>query len=128
MRSLAFYPERNQALTRAIPAQSEKAAATQEPAVPTVYPRAIVAAVAAFLVTTATRAQDPPKWEKCYGIVKAGQNHCGANDHACAGKAVRDSDPNEWVFVPKGTCEKFVGASLYPKDEYKPKQPQVVRE
>jgi uncharacterized membrane protein len=91
-------------------------------------PAAIFAAIAALLVSTAAQAQDSPKWEKCYGIVKAGQNHCGANDHSCAGKAVRDSDPNEWLFVPKGTCEKLAGASLNPKEQYKPKNPQVVRE
>jgi uncharacterized membrane protein len=50
--------------------------------------------------------------EKCAGIVKAGQNDCGANGHDCAGMAATDSDPNEWIYVPAGTCEKIVGATL----------------
>jgi len=49
--------------------------------------------------------------EKCYGVVKAGKNDCGANDHSCAGQAKTDSDPNEWVYLPAGTCDKIVGGS-----------------
>ncbi|GGA41282.1 MULTISPECIES: DUF2282 domain-containing protein [unclassified Okeania] len=51
--------------------------------------------------------------EKCAGIVKAGMNDCGANDHTCSGQAKVDSDPNEWIYVPEGTCEKIVGARVY---------------
>lgn len=47
--------------------------------------------------------------EKCQGIAKAGMNDCGANGHGCAGMAETDGDANEWIFVPKGTCEKIVG-------------------
>ena len=50
--------------------------------------------------------------EKCAGIVKAGMNDCGANGHACAGQAKVDNDPNEWITVPKGTCEKIVGGTV----------------
>ena len=48
-------------------------------------------------------------FEKCYGIVKAGQNDCGTSKHACAGQATMDNDPAEWVYVPKGTCAKIAG-------------------
>ncbi|MGK7923313.1 MAG: DUF2282 domain-containing protein [Trichodesmium sp.] len=51
--------------------------------------------------------------EKCAGIVKAGMNDCSANDHSCGGMAKVDSDPNEWIYVPEGTCEKIVGARIY---------------
>ncbi|MGD1803861.1 DUF2282 domain-containing protein [Dapis sp. BLCC M126] len=51
--------------------------------------------------------------EKCAGVVKAGMNDCGANGHTCAGMAKKDSDPNEWIYVPEGTCEKIVGARIY---------------
>jgi uncharacterized membrane protein len=59
-------------------------------------------------------AASPPKvnkegLEKCYGIVKAGLNDCGADSHACATQSVKDSEPNDWLYVPKGTCEKIVG-------------------
>ncbi len=51
--------------------------------------------------------------EKCFGVVKAGKNDCGSKDgsHSCAGQAKIDSDPNEWVFVPKGLCDKLTGGT-----------------
>ncbi|HCR86522.1 MAG TPA: hypothetical protein DIV86_07595 [Alphaproteobacteria bacterium] len=54
--------------------------------------------------------------EKCYGISKAGRNDCAAADgsHSCAGYAKKDKDGKEWVLLPKGTCERIVGASLEP--------------
>ncbi|QTR50973.1 BufA1 family periplasmic bufferin-type metallophore [Candidatus Thiothrix anitrata] len=53
--------------------------------------------------------------EKCSGIVKAGMNDCGANGHACAAQAKVDNDPNEWIKVPKGTCEKITGGTIVEK-------------
>ena len=50
-----------------------------------------------------------PGFEKCAGIVKAGLNDCGTSIHDCSGKATADSDPEEWIYVPAGTCEKIVG-------------------
>ncbi|OZH53493.1 membrane protein [Hydrocoleum sp. CS-953] len=50
--------------------------------------------------------------EKCAGIVKAGMNDCGTPEHDCAGKATVDSDKEEWIYVPIGTCEKIVGATI----------------
>ena len=52
--------------------------------------------------------------EKCYGIAKAGQNDCGTASHTCAGKAKRDNAPDEWKYVPKGTCEKAGGRKTPP--------------
>ena len=52
-------------------------------------------------------------FEKCAGIVKAGKNDCGTSQHACAGQAKKDGVKEEWAYVPNGTCEKLVGASLY---------------
>lgn len=54
--------------------------------------------------------------EKCYGIAKAGKNDCGSKKHSCAGVAKVDNAPDEWLFLPKGICEKIVGGSLTPKD------------
>ena len=54
-------------------------------------------------------AQDNGEKEKCYGIAKAGQNDCGTAAHTCAGKAKKDNAPDEWKYVPKGTCEKLGG-------------------
>lgn len=53
-----------------------------------------------------------PGFEKCAGIVKAGLNDCGTSKHDCSGNAAVDSDPEEWIYVPAGTCEKIVGATL----------------
>ncbi|MCV6638620.1 DUF2282 domain-containing protein [Candidatus Albibeggiatoa sp. nov. NOAA] len=53
-----------------------------------------------------------PGFEKCAGIVKAGMNDCGTSKHSCAGHAKVDSDPEEWIYVPAGTCEKIVGSTL----------------
>ena len=56
----------------------------------------------------------PQAWEKCAGVAKKGMNDCGSLDkkHSCSGKATKDNDPNEWVYVPKGTCEKLVGGKV----------------
>ena len=53
----------------------------------------------------------PTAWEKCAGIAKAGKNDCGAlnGNHNCAGQATVNDDSNEWVYLPKGTCEKVTG-------------------
>lgn len=50
--------------------------------------------------------------EKCAGIAKAGKNDCGTSNHSCSGQAKKDGDKEEWVYVPKGTCEKIVGGSM----------------
>jgi uncharacterized membrane protein len=50
--------------------------------------------------------------EKCMGIVKTGQNDCGTSKHACAGMSKADGDAEEWVYLPKGTCEKIPGGKV----------------
>ena len=50
--------------------------------------------------------------EKCYGIAKAGYNDCSTASHHCAGESRLDNDPESWVIVPKGLCQKIVGAHL----------------
>lgn len=74
-----------------------------------------------FALTVATisipaqAAADAPKMEKCYGVVKAGKNDCQTNVSACAGTATKDSQKDAWLYLPKGTCEKIVGASITKK-------------
>lgn len=75
------------------------------------------AAILTMLATATTQAVAAAQTsqEKCYGIVKAKMNDCGVKDkHGCAGVAPKDSMPEEWIFVPKGTCSKIVGGSLTP--------------
>jgi len=45
--------------------------------------------------------------EKCFGVAKAGQNDCSTAKHACNGQATVDNDPEDFKFVPQGTCEKI---------------------
>lgn len=60
-------------------------------------------------------AQGAGEREKCYGIAKAGQNDCNTATHTCAGKAKADNAPDEWKYVPKGTCEQLGGKKQPPK-------------
>jgi uncharacterized membrane protein len=76
-----------------------------------------LAGIIALTVSSTTVAKaEEHETEKCYGIVKAGENECASpsNGHNCHGNAKKDSDLNEWITVPKGTCEKIVGGSLKP--------------
>lgn len=52
--------------------------------------------------------------EKCYAISKAGANDCAAGVNSCAGSAIKDSQGDAFMFVPKGLCERIVGGSLKP--------------
>lgn len=53
---------------------------------------------------------DGQAMEKCYGVAKAGKNDCAANGHACAGQAKKDADPNEWVSLPAGSCDRLINS------------------
>ena len=52
--------------------------------------------------------------EKCYGIAKAHKNQCNASEAgtSCEGTSKVDSDPNAWIYLPKGMCDRIVGGSL----------------
>ena len=66
----------------------------------------------AFTLSAGSALAGKPGFEKCLGIVKAGMNDCGSSKHACAGQAKTDGDPEEWVYVPEGTCDKIVGGKV----------------
>jgi len=74
----------------------------------TIFSSAFIALSMGLLSANAIAGK--PGFEKCQGIVKAGMNDCGTSKHACAGMAKVDSDPDEWVYVPEGTCAKLAGA------------------
>jgi len=75
-----------------------------------------IIALGAGLVAGSAQAvpDQPANWEKCAGIAKAGMNDCGALDgkHGCASQASADNLPNEWVYVPEGTCTKITGGKV----------------
>lgn len=67
-----------------------------------------------MLGLTGAQAADAKKMESCFGIAKAGMNDCSSNKsaHSCAGQATKNNDPQDFVVVPKGTCEKIAGGTL----------------
>lgn len=73
----------------------------------------ITAALSSVLLMASTGAfAAKPGFEKCAGIVKAGMNDCGTSGHNCSGQASKDNDPQEWIYVPEGTCKKIAGSTL----------------
>ncbi|CAN5327162.1 hypothetical protein BH10PSE19_BH10PSE19_19540 [soil metagenome] len=75
----------------------------------------IAAMVAVAMGSLSSQAHAEMKGEKCYGIVKAHKNDCAVkNGHSCAALSPKDNDPNEWIMVPKGVCDKITGGSLTP--------------
>lgn len=68
------------------------------------------AALLALTTSVVFAVPDQPKeWEKCDGISKAGKNDCGVKGkHECAGQG----KAGEWVYVPKGTCDKVAGGKV----------------
>ena len=78
--------------------------------------RAMIAATAAAvmsmsMIAVPAAAQEK---EKCFGIVKAGQNDCASVSgvHSCAGQSKIDMDKQEWKYVAKGTCKELKGLSI----------------
>ncbi len=59
-------------------------------------------------------AADTPDIEKCYGVAKAGKNDCKTLSNACAGHSVSDAQPDAFIALPKGSCERISGGSLQP--------------
>jgi len=82
----------------------------------------VISAVAAAVAVVPMLAQAGPaptpdfKAEKCYGINAKAKNDCASTgNHSCAGMAKQAHDPNSWIYVPVGTCEKIEGGSLTAK-------------
>ena len=77
----------------------------------------VAGAIAGLLALTAGGASGADvqcfERERCYGVVKAGQNDCATANSACAGTARRDFQKDSWVYLPKGMCGKL-GGTLKP--------------
>jgi uncharacterized membrane protein len=75
-------------------------------------------AIATLLSNTAMSQVHPEKptykYEKCYGVARAGQNDCFFAGNSCAGTATQDNLPGAWVYVPQGTCKKISGGTVEP--------------
>jgi len=50
--------------------------------------------------------------EQCAGIIKAGMNDCASVEHACAGLNTEDGYDTDWLWLPKGTCNKISGTHV----------------
>ena len=72
----------------------------------------LAAVLALGLAGTDVAVAGKKGFEKCAGIVKAGMNDCGTSGHGCAGQAKKDGAPDEWIYVPKGTCKKIAGGKV----------------
>ncbi len=75
---------------------------------------ALASALALGLAGPASAAdmgKDGAGKEPCYGVAKAGQNDCAnlSGSHSCAGEAKVDNSPDDWKYVPKGTCKAMKG-------------------
>lgn len=76
---------------------------------------AVLAAAAALPAQAQVFPEKPDyKFEKCYGVAKAGQNDCTTALHSCGASGAKDGDPNDWIYTPKGTCLKLVNGKLAP--------------
>ncbi|OYW14221.1 MAG: hypothetical protein B7X02_00505 [Rhodospirillales bacterium 12-54-5] len=73
--------------------------------------RVVLAAMVASSAAHAADAEQKNTVEKCYGIAKAGKNDCAAKDksNSCAGRAQKNADANDWIYVPQGLCDKIAG-------------------
>jgi uncharacterized membrane protein len=76
---------------------------------------ALLLAVAVGTATAATSQAQAADSEKCYGVAKAGKNDCATQVSSCAGTNKMDGNPQAFILVPKGTCEKLAGGSTTPK-------------
>jgi uncharacterized membrane protein len=74
---------------------------------------AMTSLIAIGAATSASNAlADHENEEQCAGVIKAGKNDCATSSNACHGHVTTDANPEAWIYVPKGTCEKIVGARV----------------
>lgn len=61
-----------------------------------------------------TQTHAAAKMEHCYGVNAAHMNDCSSPNHSCAGQADKARDPNSWIQVPAGLCQKIDGGKTTP--------------
>lgn len=62
-----------------------------------------------------------PEMEQCAGVIKGGKNDCATSTNACHGHVKEDGNPEAWIYVPKGTCDKIAGARVVVVEDPTPK-------
>lgn len=88
--------------------------------------RLLHTAIAGVLVAAASTMSlpavaDQEKMEQCAGVIKAGKNDCATSTNACHGHVEEDGNPEAWIYVPKGTCEKIADARVVVVEDPTPK-------
>ena len=63
--------------------------------------------------------------EQCAGVIKAGKNDCATSTNACHGHVTTDANPEAWIYLPAGTCERIVGARVVKVADPTPKAKQT---
>jgi uncharacterized membrane protein len=71
-----------------------------------------LSAMLAALHATTTNNSGQQERERCYGIVRAGNNDCANSKHSCVNKSPANGSNAEWIMLPKGICKRIVGGSL----------------
>lgn len=74
----------------------------------------LAAAIGLATLAPAEPAHADGKPERCYGVAAKGQNDCATPQYACVGRSTVDRDPNAWIMVPAGLCERIAGGKLTP--------------
>lgn len=72
---------------------------------------ALAAALLAVYINTdwLSKNKKTVERERCYGIARAEKNDCANSQHACASQSKLNSDPDEFIMVPKGLCKRIIG-------------------
>ena len=50
--------------------------------------------------------------QPCYGVNAAYKNDCQSPGHSCAGQDAKARDPNAFILVPAGLCQKIAGGEV----------------
>lgn len=75
----------------------------------------IAAALGASLLSVYTNTDwlskrgDTIELERCYHVVRSGKNDCATSKHSCAAQATINKDPEEFIMIPKGLCNRIAG-------------------
>lgn len=76
----------------------------------------ILAAIAGFAAFGALQSAPTfaaePEMEQCAGVIRGGKNDCATSKNACHGHVAEDSNPEAWIYLPKGTCDRIAGARV----------------
>ena len=77
--------------------------------------RTVIAAAVGSLMALGTvhsvLAADDANTEKCYGVARRARTTAPGTPHSCQGQSKVDRDGNDWIKVPKGTCDRIAGGS-----------------